>query len=384
VAVVEKTTPPTLREVVCGADKDCTLRTAVTRPVGEHGEANLVVVASTPASAEVPCKLETAWLVHLAGDGTVVEHRRAGVGCAEDTEYGVACDGLQVLRLEPPKIKDASTITLQWDNPGPGCGGWTRASGGIEVSLDSFAMRGRTEWSGRAAAPDDSTAKTWDFVHLRFKTEWDAGPGPCPKIHRGALLGVPKLQLGAAFLGEGWRDAKLDRCATRFDGEHGVALPGSRKSKASLQAVISDTDALFVDVTEAADARSGAVLQVCGAEWGSRMYDYCSVGLVPDCVRVALDGRVLAGHAEVQRASDKPRFRIQLPPEQNALTVSYIEANGRSIGSSAYRAHDATSLGDVYGFEPQVATCRLTDGELRFSFTDLPATRDLLDVDGWD
>lgn len=113
------------------------------------------------------------------------------------------------------------------------------------------------------------------------------------------------------------------------------------------------------------------------------MFDYCRAGLLPECVRIALDGRVLSGHADVQRAADKPRFRVQLPPEQNALTVSYIEANGRSMSSSAYQRNDATSLGDVYGFEPKVATCRLVDGELRFAFTPLPAERDLLEVDGW-
>jgi len=104
---------------------------------------------------------------------------------------------------------------------------------------------------------------------------------------------------------------------------------------------------------------------------------------VPQCIRISLDGRVLAGQAEVQRAPDQPRFRIQLPPEKNALTVSYVEANGRSLGSSAYQRNDSTSLGDVYGFEPKVATCRLVDGQLQFRFTPLPADRDLLDTDGW-
>lgn len=372
-------------EALCGADKDCTLRRAFTRPVGEQGETNLIVITSTPASPETPCKLETVWLARVAADGTMGEHRRAGVGCAEDTDYGAACDGLQLLKLQPPKTKNARTAVIEWDSPGPGCGGWTRASGSIEVSLDTFALLGRTEWAGRAAGPNDSTAKSWDFAHLRFKTEWDAGPDPCPKIHRGPLLGVPRLQLGAAFLDGGWRNAQLDQCATRLDAQHGVALPGGRKSQASVQAVIADTNALFVDVTEPPDAKPGALLQVCFAEFGARMYDYCSVGGVPpQCVRIALDGRLLAGQADVQRASDKPRFRIQLPPEQSALTVSYIEASGRSISSSSYRANDPTSLGDVYGFEPKVASCPLVDGQLRFTFTPLPPNRDLLDVDGWD
>jgi hypothetical protein len=64
--------------------------------------------------------------------------------------------------------------------------------------------------------------------------------------------------------------------------------------------------------------------------------------------------------------------------------VTYIETNGRSLGSSAYRRNDATSLGDVYGFQPNVATCRLVEGQLRLRFTPPPADRDLLDVDGWD
>jgi hypothetical protein len=191
------------------------------------------------------------------------------------------------------------------------------------------------------------------------------------------------LQLGAAFMEGGWRDATLDQCATRLDAQHGVALRGNKRSDASLQAVVSDTDVLFVDVTEPPDVKAGAVLQVCTAEWSSRIYDYCRGTLAPQCVRISLDGRVLVGHAEVQRAPEKPRFRIQLPPDQNALTVSYIEASGRSIGSSAFQMNDATSLGEVYGFEPKVATCRLVESRLRFSFTPLPADRDLLDTDGW-
>jgi hypothetical protein len=54
-----------------------------------------------------------------------------------------------------------------------------------------------------------------------------------------------------------------------------------------------------------------------------------------------------------------------LPPETAAISVSYLEAGGRTISSSAYRRGDATSLGRILSFGANVVTCHLDGSALQ-------------------
>jgi hypothetical protein len=354
-----------LQETMCGGRADCVVKTDFAGAPGKDGDARAVVLVPTKLSVSagdekpVECAGNEVWLVRTTGDGTVVDRQLVGEGCAEDTPYGVACDGLTMIAVEPPKLALPTTATVAWEGPGPGCGGWTRASGDIEVSLDTFAALRRNEWSARAREPDDTHSTHWDFTTWSFTAEWQTSSSDCPDRKRGPSLNIPKLALGSAFLDGAWQTASLNECATTIEATRGVALPGTTKSKGLLRAVVSETDALFVDVVEAPLAKPGGTLQVCFAEWSGQSYDYCHIPIAPECVRVALDGHVLSGKTTVTRAPEQPRFRVQLPPQTTAIGVSYLEAGGRSISSTAYRRGDATSLGRILSFGPAVATCHL-------------------------
>ena len=389
-APVPEVKRPGLQEALCGGRADCIVKTAFKGAPGKDGDGRLVVLVPIKLSisagddAPMACQGNEVWLVRTARDGSVVDRQLVGSGCAEDTPYGVACDGLEIIRVQPPTSAAPTSVIVDWDGPGPGCGGWTRGSGDIEVSLESFVVRRRSEWSGRAAGAEDSHSRRWDFSAWSFTSEWQTSNGDCAARSRGPSFSIPKLALGSAFLDGAWRTANLSRCATTIDSSHGVALPSTVKSAAVLHAVVSETDALFVEVVAAPPAKPGAELRACFAAWNAHSYDYCHLPVSPECVRIALDGHVLSGNATVERAPDRARFRVQLPPETAALTVSYVEAGGRSVSSSAYRRNDATSLGNISSLGAEVASCHLDGQSLQRSTPPRDPKHELLDTKGLD
>jgi hypothetical protein len=323
------------------------------------------------------------WFVRLTADGSVLDSQLVGGGCAEDTPYGDACDGLPVIRLVPPASRVAPTATVAWWAPGNGCGGWSREGGNVEVSLDTLSAVRRSEHVARTGGPTDTIWKSWDFARLAFSSEWETAPNDdCPARKRGPFVGVPKMELPIAFVDAHWKSASIQACATTLNASRGVALPGTRKSKAILRALVSTTDALFVEVEDLQPSPRPASLQVCVAEMNARMYDYCQVSLTPQCVRVAMDGRRLSGTLAVETAEGAARLRIQLPPEMQALSIAYLDGRGGSIATSAYRSGDVTSLGDVFPLGPAQATCAFQDEQLHFVRTPRTRTRALLDTEG--
>lgn len=315
--------------------------------------------------------------------GAVVDRQLVGAGCAEDTPAGGACDGLGPIVVLPPTTERPNSVMVQWDSTGAGCGGWTRSRVEIDVSLESFLVLHRGEWHSRVAEPDDRTSKSWDLSNLYFASEWRLDQGStCGKRRRGPFLGIPRMVLPAEFISGSWRTMEFDACATIVDSAHGVSFQGAGKSSATLRVVMSDTHSLFVDITEAPQVKAGAVLQVCFAGWNAHTYEYCQVQGRPECVRLSMDGHLLAGKATVERSADKPRFRIQLPSETAAISVGYIEPGGRSIGSSGFRVGDLTSLGSVFPIGRSVATCELVDGRLQFSRAPRQSDNSLLDPAG--
>jgi len=190
------------------------------------------------------------------------------------------------------------------------------------------------------------------------------------------------MVLPEKFTGGDWRTTDFDMCATIVDAAHGVSFQGAAKSSTALRVLMSDGNSLFVDVTEDPQVKAGAVLQVCFAEWNAHSYEYCQVQERPECISVSMDGRLMAGNPTAERAAEKPRFRIQLPPETYAISVGYIEPSGRSVGSSDFRAGDLTSLGTVFPIESSVATCELVNGRLLFSRAPRQSDSALLDPEG--
>jgi hypothetical protein len=363
------------------------VKTVVAGAPGTDGDARAVVLVPTTLSVsagdeQLECTANEVWLVRTAGDGAVVDRQLVGQGCVEDTPYGVACDGLALIQVEPPTSAQPISAKVAWQAPGPGCGGWTRGGGDVEASLETFTALRRSEWSARAREPDDTHSMYWDFTSWSFTTEWQTGQGDCGERKRGPFFNVPKLALGSAFLDRAWQTASLNECATTIDTIHGVALPGTTKSHGALRAVVSETDVLFVEVVEPPQAKPGGALQICFAEWSAQSYDFCHMLIAPECVRVALDGQVLSGKTTVDRAPEQPRFRVPLPPETAAISVSYLEPGGRSISSSAYRRGDATSLGRILSFGANVATCYLDGNALRRATPRPKSDSALLDAEG--
>ena len=382
--------PPAVQLALCGKSKPCSVKAAFPAIRRSNGDSLLVVSVTPPLMPMNPnrdkpqCKTHEVWLVRTNTVGAVVDRQLVAAGCAPDTPFGEGCDRTPLIYVVPRAGNAPSSVTVSWQNPGPGCDGWWRGNGELEIALDSFSPRRSSEWSGRAAAPDDSTTRDWDFSALSFKSEWTTDGGDCKPRNRGPYFGIPRLTLDRGFLDEAWRTAKFDQCATPLDAAHGVTLPGDDKSAAVLHAVISDAGALFVDVIEAPEVMAGAALQVCFASWNAHSYDYCHDRTRAECVRMTMDGKRLSGSAAIERAPASTRFRVQLPPKTNAISVSYIETKGRSISSSDFRKGDITSLGAVFPISTEVASCKLVAGQLQFSFVPRQPDHLLLDFERLD
>jgi hypothetical protein len=356
---------------------------------GKDGDARTVALVtespqSTSPDASLPsCRTQTVWLVRLNGAGAVVDRQLVGEGCAIDTPPGGACDGAGPISVHAPTIEKPNSVVVSWDSAGPGCGGWTRATVEIEVSLESLSLLHRSEWQGRVMDPDDSRSKSWDLEKLHFVSEWNLEQGgSCARRKRGPFLGIPRMALPESFVERDWRAMGFDSCATVIDEAHGLPIHGAGKARATLRVLMSDTNSLFVDIAEDSKVGAGASLQICFAEWNAQSYDYCQVSGQPECTRVTMAGRVLSGNVPVERAADSSRFRFQLPSEAEAVSVHYIEPGGRSIGSSRFHPRDLTSLGNVFPIRSSVATCKLVDEELVFSPAMREPDRPLLDPEG--
>ncbi len=380
-----------LPEALCGSDASCQVKQVFKGAPGNDGEARWVAIASRPPAASAPdaelssCQMDDVWIVHLAGDGTVVDRQLVGDGCTADTPYGVACDGLRLIHVEPPASAAPNSVVVGWEAPGPGCGGWERGSGEIEVELDSFRVLRKNDWSGRAAGPADSHTRRWDFTELSFTSEWDtANDDTCPARKRGPAFAIPKLELARAFLDGAWQTASFDQCAATLHDARGLASPGTAQSAATVRALLSEKGALFVDVVDVSGApqtKPDGRLQICFAASNSQSYDYCRSATRAECVQISLEGRRLSGRVAVVRASDKPRFRVQLPTDTSAIGITYVDAGGRTLGNSAYLSGDATSLGQVFSLSAAVATCELKDGRLEYEVAPRRSAQALLDVE---
>jgi hypothetical protein len=386
--VIGLAAPVSVSAAFCSAKAACSAKFAFPPVRDTTGSGAAIVVVSEPltASADAPppaCTTHAAWLVRVDAEDHVTERQLIGIGCAEDTESGRACDGLGPISIEPPS-KDLPTVaSISWDSVGPGCGGWSQSSVRIAVSLESLALLRRDEWRSRKAEPEDTQSMYWDLTRLEFSSDWSTQQGECPDRRLDAVPGIPAIEMDEAFVADRWRHESIVDCATKVTGNRGFA-PSGKKASVVLSAVISSANHLFLELVDGSQRDKGASFQVCFAESNTHFYSYCEADLTPSCARFDLDGRVLAGAVPIERALEGNRYRVELPPETGALSIVYQAADGSSLATSELRVDDVTSLGDIFPLRTEVAACKLVDGHLRFVRATPNSNRPLLSPDGFE
>jgi len=192
------------QQTLCGERADCAAQKVFTA-LGTDGDARFVVlvrekfsVSSGDVSRE--CQGNEVWVVREAEDGTVIDRQLIGAGCAEDFSYSAACNA--VVSIQPPKSPTQNTVVVAWEGPGPRCGGAQRASGDIEVSLESFAVVHRSEWYSRTIGPENSlhTYLRGDTTSLGRILSFSAEAATCHLDGNRLLLSTPPRDPERALL----------------------------------------------------------------------------------------------------------------------------------------------------------------------------------------
>jgi hypothetical protein len=243
--------------------------------------------------------------------------------------------------------------------------------------------------------------ESWYSPPCDAKGEPPAEPEPPTKPYADVL--VPRVSLDEGFRTQAFRETSLGACAVDIDGTgtRGYLTFGEKgdREAASLRAVLSDHDELFVEVRDARPTGpSGSPLRWVAA-------DHLEVWLAADrgdatspCldrkrkppqqwgVRLA-DGQVFAGYGQpspkaltVERAAAGPgvvRFKIALPPKQTGITVAYSDGDGkkqrRVFATSPARKGVPESLGAVFDVPAARAVCKVQGGRLEPVSTWRPA-----------
>ena len=209
---------------------------------------------------------------------------------------------------------------------------------------------------------------------------------------------VPRVQLPASFVQDGWRSIGLGDCGAFVDGDkHGFAVHGGKGSAAdaSMRAVASKEGVLFVEIADDRWTSSGKTwvkedhIELWLAPAGPTSTEMlCDSPLPPDPskqwgIRIS-DGQVFAGFGspellagvEVVRAGRTARARIPLgdrlkdSDDGAPLTVVYSDSDDgarqkRLIATSSLDFGRAWTIGRVTAIPPGRATCVEAGGELR-------------------
>jgi len=216
---------------------------------------------------------------------------------------------------------------------------------------------------------------------------------------------IPKLDLPAAFVKDGWSTTALAGCAARVDGrEHGFTIHGEKSAAdddAEMRVVMSSGGVLFVEVADdriVPSARSWVkadhleLWRVVGQ--ANRSSGFC---FQPDPNETALQwgvglgGEVHQGHGapgtspsvRVARTERGARFRIVLPHQGQGLTVVYSDSDDgahqkRLIATSELEFGRPFTVGDVTSIARKRARCVVEGGELRPQIAPLRRARGLL------
>ena len=201
-------------------------------------------------------------------------------------------------------------------------------------------------------------------------------------------VSVPRVQLPAAFLQDGWRSIGLGDCGALVDGDaHGYAVHGGKgkAADAALRAVVSTDGVLFVEISDDRWTQNGKSwvkedhIELWLAPPGYLANEsICDGPATPDPsrqwgIRIS-DGQMfpafgspdpLAG-VEVVRSGHVARARIPaaewLKGEMNSVTVVYSDSDDglrqkRLIATSQIERGQVFSLGHVRDFDPAEVTC---------------------------
>ena len=298
-------------------------------------------------------------------------HSRSG-GSAWRGDQGivVGLDPLRVISVDESSFwtfdEDATSKSSSWDN-------------------DTF--EGSESWS----VPDCVERRKLKDAAARDAAA-GAGTEHDTSTTYNALI-VPRVDLPPAFVQEGWRSIALGNCSAFVDGdEHGFAIYGGkgRAADASLRAVISKDDFLFVEITDDRWTTGGKTwvkedhIELWLAPPGIVAFDpNCdepSGAEPPDLsrqwgIRIS-DGQIFPGfgspapltRVEVVRSGHTARARIPIADwlkghgEDASLTVVYSDSDDglrqkRLIATSQIERGHAISLGHVRSVDPADATC---------------------------
>jgi hypothetical protein len=276
-----------------------------------------------------------------------------------------------------------------------------------EVTLSPLRVTS-SSWDGAWSVSVNTREASWDWAHFEGRESWYAPPcdakgeppvDPRPPQAPYASVLVPRLALESGFRAQGFRETALGACAADIDGTgaRGFLTFGEKgpREAASVRAVLSDHDELFVEVRDAHPSGPSARwvaddhLEIwLAAERGDYTLPCVAKRAWPRQwgVRVA-DGQVFAGYGQpspkeltVERAAAGPgvvRFKIALPPKQTGITIAYSDGDGkkqqRVFATSVARKGAPESLSAPFDVPPARAVCKVTDGRLEPVTTWKPA-----------
>jgi len=406
---------PDLAAVLCHDRSPCSVRRVRPAGRGAHGEALAVVSLDLGVGAGPSQGDDDA--------GAAVEDDAGNdltETAAEDTtsaRFGGPCHAYEYwLTTDAPGA--APQLLVEACNDGYGASGvgidvvtvrdngLTRTQGGgsswrwsytNEISLSPLRVLSSMH-TGRWSVSTNHEEDSWDWRAFAGAASWYSPPcnargEPPDEPVEGdayASLLVPRLELPAAYRAGGWRDASLGACAVDLDGtgDRGFVAFGPKgdRADASVRAVLSDQDELFVEVRDAhpsgATARWVADdhLEIWLATTMGAFGDFCvAKGEAPRQwgVRVA-DGKVFAGYGapaagdlKVERAARDAtlvRFRIGLPKGFRGITVAYSDGDGakqrRIFATSTPKRGVPETVGLTFEPKPERALCEVVGGRL--------------------
>lgn len=288
--------------------------------------------------------------------------------------------------LDPLRVVSAGTSTF-----------WTLDEDGTSASADwnYDTLQGKENWS----IPDCEGRRKEEEARKR-----DGGGNtdnfPSSKSYEAAV--IPRVQLPAAFLRDGWRSIGLGDCGALVDGdEHGYAVYGGKgkAADAAMRVVAAKDGPLFVEVSDDRWTAAGKTwvkedhieLWLAPSGPGSTQC-MCEGPPAPDAsrqwgIRIS-DGQVfpafgspepLAG-VEVVRSGRAARARIPVGEwlkgdgASTSVTVVYSDSDDgvrqkRLIATSQIERGQELSLGHLRDIDPQETTCVVKGGALRISRT---------------
>ena len=325
--------------------------------------------------------------------------------------YGAAGVGEDDVSVD----KEARTFTRAQS----GGSAW-RWDNSVTVGLDPLRIVSITDGSFWTM-DEDATTKSADWNHDTFEgnERWmipdcagrrkqdeaakrDAGVrrDEFPSSKTFNALIVPRVQLPAAYVQDGWRSIGLGNCGAFVDGDkRGFAIYGGkgRAADASMRAVVSKEGVLFVEISDDRWTSNGKTwvkedhIELWVAPARLTMTEaLCDGPLPPDPskqwgIRIS-DGQVFAGFGspeplagvEVVRAGGTARARIPLgdwlqgQDEATPLTIVYSDSDDgvhqkRLIATSEVERGQELSLGHVRDVDPGHATCVLKGKALRIN-----------------